>query len=255
MYLNESLKMYLNESLTIAQMLDRQKDWSDPSTYPVYTNISNLSIQAWVGMRSLSYQMVVRGDTGSYMTTIIFDGVEFKPIQEIAPKAPVKPVPIIKPVKPATKPIKPTAASLIKPSAVAKPTLSKPSPSTITLKPGQKPQESLNEADVPLGPEWKEIVVAGKKFAYRIPSLSKNNARVRCTCSEWAFRWSRALEYYKAIVGPFHKYTRKTPFPPKGLPVKNPGHMPGQLTKSIPGICKHLLSAVRYLHNAGLVRE
>jgi len=81
----------------------------------------------------------------------------------------------------------------------------------------------------------------------RLPSLSADKAKIRCTCDAYYYYFWWYNKKVDAHSGTkFPKYIRKTPLPPEGYPEKNP--------QKIPGMCKHLAFLVRELRRAGVVK-
>ena len=84
-------------------------------------------------------------------------------------------------------------------------------------------------------PDFKEIEYKEEKYWFKRPTL-KSECTVRCSCSDFQFRWAWSNKKHKALFGSVpKKYKRKTTTRP---PV-NPDH--------IPGICKHVFQLQAYL--------
>jgi hypothetical protein len=82
---------------------------------------------------------------------------------------------------------------------------------------------------------------------HRVPSVQKNQVRIRCSCLDHAHRFSVQLAIFDALIGPPNRYTRKTGPWPIGRPLANS-------TDKI-GFCKHVSSLLVHLQAKGLVKE
>lgn len=93
-----------------------------------------------------------------------------------------------------------------------------------------------------------EIEYKGNWYYVEKPSLNKTTIRVRCSCKDFYFSFGIWDYLQRAIVGPKpKKYTRKTPPPSQGgRPYRNP--------KKIPGYCKHVFNALKYLKAKGFIK-
>ena len=93
-----------------------------------------------------------------------------------------------------------------------------------------------------------EVTYKGHTYYIEKPSLSKTTIRVRCSCKDFYFSFALWDYMQRAIVGPKpKKYTRKTPSPEQGgRAYRNP--------RKIPGLCKHIFNALRYLKSKGWVK-
>lgn len=83
-------------------------------------------------------------------------------------------------------------------------------------------------------------------YYFSKPSLGNTQIRCRCTCHDFYFTWGIWDFNNGALFGNKPRpYKRKTPPPPKGYPYRN--------EKKIPGLCKHLFNAMKFLQSSSLV--
>ena len=86
----------------------------------------------------------------------------------------------------------------------------------------------------------------GHKHIVEKPKLAENDVQCRCSCESFRFSFAYADRMERAMAGAnFPVYHRKTPLPPMGRPRRNPNH--------IPGVDKHLITAMDVLAREGLV--
>lgn len=77
---------------------------------------------------------------------------------------------------------------------------------------------------------------------YKKPSMLKTPVMIKCTCSDFRFRWSKYLFDVKALIGNWQRYEK---VPGSTHPSVNPN-------QSL-GVCKHLYSMAEALKNSGVV--
>lgn len=86
----------------------------------------------------------------------------------------------------------------------------------------------------------------GHKHIVEKPNLMYNDVQCRCSCESFRFSFAYSDRMNRAMAGAnFPAYHRKTPLPPLGRPRRNPDH--------IPGVDKHLITAMDVLVREGLV--
>lgn len=86
----------------------------------------------------------------------------------------------------------------------------------------------------------------GHKHIVEKPNLMYNDVQCRCSCESFRFSFAYADRMNRSMAGAnFPAYHRKTPLPPLGRPRRNPDH--------IPGVDKHLITAMDVLVREGLV--
>jgi len=91
-------------------------------------------------------------------------------------------------------------------------------------------------------PGYIPIKILGEQLYYSKPSYSNTGVELKCSCPDFRFMWEYALFKNNSLVGQFRKYTR---VPGSTRPPKNPN--------DVPGVCKHLNSAIKVLFNSGLL--
>ena len=83
-------------------------------------------------------------------------------------------------------------------------------------------------------------------YYFAKPTANGSIARVRCTCHDFYFTCGIWDFNTGALFGDKPRpYKRKTPPPPKGWPYRNPD--------KIPGTCKHIFNAIKFLQSSGYV--
>lgn len=86
----------------------------------------------------------------------------------------------------------------------------------------------------------------GHRHIVEKPNLIYNDVQCRCSCESFRFSYAYADRKNRAMAGAnFPTYMRKTPLPPMGRPRRNP--------QQIPGVDKHLITAMDVLAREGLV--
>lgn len=83
------------------------------------------------------------------------------------------------------------------------------------------------------------VMVKGKKWWYKLPKLSVNSVKLKCSCFDFRFKFEKELQDKKGLIGRFRKYKRKTPPPPVGRGFANPTH--------VLGFCKHMWTFTWFL--------
>lgn len=77
---------------------------------------------------------------------------------------------------------------------------------------------------------------------------SKHPVSIRCKCKDYYFTWQHWNKEGGSSLGrPFPKYIRKTPPPPEGRPLRNPGEHTG--------MCKHIYGTVLRLEKEGFLKR
>lgn len=86
----------------------------------------------------------------------------------------------------------------------------------------------------------------GHRHIVEKPKLAENDVQCRCSCESFRFSFAYADRKSRSMAGAnFPIYHRKTPLPPLGRPRRNP--------QQIPGVDKHLITAMDVLAREGLV--
>lgn len=86
----------------------------------------------------------------------------------------------------------------------------------------------------------------GHKHIIEKPNLIYNDVQCRCSCESFRFSFAYADRKNRVMAGAnFPIYHRRTPLPPLGRPRRNP--------EQIPGVDKHLITAMDVLVREGLV--
>jgi hypothetical protein len=83
--------------------------------------------------------------------------------------------------------------------------------------------------------------IAPKRYI-RPVSLSSKEIKVRCDCHDFRWRFAYYDDQYKALYGAT---------PPPYVPVSNRGPVN---PRHLPGLCKHLMAAIKQLHSYGFFK-
>ncbi|MHA2202615.1 MAG: hypothetical protein ACW991_02890 [Candidatus Hodarchaeales archaeon] len=95
--------------------------------------------------------------------------------------------------------------------------------------------------------DYEPVNVDGTLWYYKVPTIRSNPAKLKCSGPDFRFRFEKELSDEKGLIGNWRRYVRKTPPPPVGRPYANPDHYLG--------FCKHTYSLLKYLKNAGFLKE
>lgn len=91
-------------------------------------------------------------------------------------------------------------------------------------------------------------VNTGKVIFYKVPTISANAVKLRCTCDDFRHRFEHELDKEDGLIGEPRKYKRETP------PWEKGGRPYANSTGKV-GMCKHVYSMILYLKSKGLLVE